>query len=129
MSKTRTPVGWPLLPLPDAFGRLHYPDVERSIRELIEVLLMTRPGEQLMRPRFGAGLEDFAFESNTVTTRRRIRDVVTDTVARGEPRILLDRVDVWDVPDEPTHVRVEIAYRLRRTGAQQELGLTMTLEG
>lgn len=124
-----TPVGWPLLPLPDAAGRLRYPVAEASVRQLIEVVLRTRPGEQLRRPRFGGGLESFAHESNTLTTRRRIHDVVLASLQQWEQRILVDRVDVLEVPDRPSHVRVEITYRLRRTGAPQQVGLSMSLEG
>ena len=123
------PVGWPLLPLPDAEGRLQWPGPEASVRQLVEIILRTRPGEQLMRPRFGGGLEEFVHEPNTLVTRRRIHDVIVDALERWEPRIALDRVDVWEVPDRPTHVRVEIAYRLRRTGAAQQVGLTMSLGG
>jgi len=124
-----TPVGWPLLPLPDAAGRLRFPTVEESIRERIEVILRTRPGEQLMRPRFGGGLENFVHEPNTITTRRRIRDIITESLNRWETRILLDRVDVLEAPDRPSHVHVEIAYRLRRTGAPADLRLSVALEG
>jgi hypothetical protein len=120
--------GWPLLPLPDSNGRLDYPVLEESVRQSIRVLLSTRPGEQLMRPSFGAGLQGFLHEQNTLTTRRRIRDLVTDSLARWETRITVDRVDVRELPDEPTKIRVEIAYRLKRTGAPQQLGLTMELE-
>ena len=56
------PIGWPLLPVPDANGQLHYPSLAQSVRELIQVLLSTRPGEQLMRPGFGAGLENLLTE-------------------------------------------------------------------
>jgi hypothetical protein len=48
---------------------------------------------------------------------------------RWEPRLLLDRVDVDEVADRPAHVRVEIAYRLRRTGLPQKVGLTMEVGG
>ena len=123
------PIGWPLLPLPDAHGRLSYPTLERSVQETIEVILRTRPGEQLMRGEFGAGLESLLHEPNTLTTRRRIQDLVRDGISRWEDRVILDRVDVWEVPDEPAAVRVEIADRLKRTGAQQFLGLVMELEG
>ena len=123
------PVSWPLLPLPDAQGRLRYPTPEASVRQLIEVILRTRPGEQLMRPRFGGGLEDFVHEQNTLTTRRRIRDAIAEALERWEGRILVDRIDVWEVPDRPTQVRVEIGYRLRRTGAAQEVSLSMAVEG
>lgn len=130
MAETLRPlIGWPLLPLPDEHGRLRYPDLETSVRESIRVILSTRPGEQLMRPDFGAGLDRLLHEPNTLATRRSIRDSVQASLARWERRILLDRVEVWEVTGEPSHVRVEIAYRLVRTGAPATMNLTMQLEG
>ncbi len=125
-TRSPVPVGWPLLPLPDANGFLQWPDAETSVRQTIEAVLRTRPGEQLMRPRFGGGLEDFVHEQNTLVTRRRIHDAIVDALRKWEARIDVDRVEVWEVPDQPTEVRVEIAYRLRRTGAAMEIGLTMS---
>jgi uncharacterized protein len=128
-NQTAPPIGFPLLPKPDEQGRLTYPALSESVRQMIEILLRTRPGEQLMRPAFGGGLADFLHEPNTTTTRRRITDAVTNVLTAFEPRILLDRVEVNEVPGEPTHLRVEIAYRLRRTGAAEQIGLSMMLEG
>jgi phage baseplate assembly protein W len=122
-------LGWPLFALPDEHGALGYPALEASVRELIRVILSTRPGEQLMRPDFGAGLDRLLHEPNTLATRRRIRDLVQESLGRWERRILLDRVEVWEVPGEPSHVRVEIAYRLARTGAPAQVGITVQLEG
>ena len=121
-------LGWPLFTLPDEDGRLDYPTLEDSVRQLIRVILSTRPGEQLMRPDFGGGLDTLLNEPNTLATRRRIRDLVQDALARWERRILLDRVETWEVDGEPSHVRVEIAYRLARTGALAQMGLTLQLE-
>lgn len=122
-------LGWPLLPLPDEYGRLGWPDLETSVRELIRVVLSTKPGEQLMRPDFGAGLELLLHEPNTLVTKRRIRDAVQDSLARWERRVLIDRVDVLDVANEPSHVRVEIGYRLARNGVPAQMALTVQLEG
>lgn len=122
-------IGWPLLPLPTADGRLEYPSLEASVRQSIQVILRTRPREQLMRPRFGAGLDRFVNEQNTIATRRRIHELITESLERWEPRILLDRVEVTEYPDRPTHVRVVIGYRLRRTGTPAQLGLSMNLDG
>ena len=122
------PIGWPLLPLPDERGELAYPTLEESVRQSIRVLLSTRPGEQLLRPAFGAGLANFLHEPNTPGTQRRIRDAIGEALERHELRVAVERIEVLDVPDEPTHLRVEIAYRLRRTGAAQALGLTLLLE-
>lgn len=130
MAETLRPlIGWPLLPLPDEHGRLPYPGLETSVRESIRVILSTRPGEQLMRPDFGAGLDRLLHEPNTLATRRAIRDLVHASLTRWERRILLDRVEVWEVSGHPSHVSVEIAYRLTRTGAPATMSLTVQLEG
>jgi len=120
-----TPIGWPLLPLPDDSGQISFPTIEQSVRQSIQIILRTAPGEQLMRPSFGAGLQNFLNESNTLTTRRRIHDAVSSALDQWEPRVLLDRVDILDVEDYPSRLRVEVAYRIRRTGAAQRLALTM----
>lgn len=124
-----TRVGWPLLPVPGADGRLAWPAPEASVRELIEVALRTRPGEQLMRPGFGAGLEELVDAPNTLATRRQIRDLVAGALARWEGRVDVDRVEVWEVPGRPTHVRVEVAYRIRRTGQAAELAFGVAVGG
>lgn len=121
-------INWPLLPLPDENGQLRFPSLEDSVRQSIQIILRTRPGERIMRPEFGGGLENMLHEQNTLTTRRQIRDLITESLERWEKRILLDRVDVWEVEDHQTAVRVEIAYRLRRVNTPQQLGLTMELQ-
>lgn len=126
------PLGWPLLPVPDANGQLHYPGLAQSVREQIQVLLSTRPGEQLMNPGFGAGLENLLTEPNTVATRSRIKELVGEALKRWEDRIVVDAIGVDPVSDAATGVadgvRVEIAYRLLRTGAPARVGLTLVME-
>jgi len=122
-------LGWPFLTVPDGGGVIDWPGLEQSVRDGIRIILTTRPGEQLMRPDFGAGLDRLLHEPNTVATRRQIRDLVQASLTRWERRILLDAVEVWEVPDEPSHLRVEIAYRLARTGAPGAMNVTLQLEG
>ena len=119
------PIGWPLLPVPDANGQLSYPTLDQSVRQSIQVLFRTRPGEQLMRPNFGAGLQNFLNEPNTLTTRRRIHDAIMEALADWEPRIIVDHLDILEVPNFPSRLRIELAYRIRRTNAAQRVGLTM----
>lgn len=124
------PIGWPLLPVPDADGALAWPDLARSVRDSIQVLLATRPGEQLLKPGFGAGLENLLGEPNTVATRSRIQTLVEETLKRHETRIVLDGVSVAPTTSQGVAdgVRVEIAYRLKRTGAPARVGLTLVME-
>jgi phage baseplate assembly protein W len=122
------PIGWPLLPLPDADGRLVYPaTLADSVRQQLQVILSTRPGEQLMRPGFGAGLTDFLGEPDNVTTRRRVYDRVIEALGKWEPRVEVDRVEVDALPERPGWLRIEIGYRLLRTGELLTLAVSLEL--
>ncbi|MCI0744219.1 MAG: GPW/gp25 family protein [Verrucomicrobia subdivision 3 bacterium] len=121
------PIGWPLLPLPDEHGQLHYPTLEESVRQTIRIILSTHPGEQLMRSLFGAGLGRLLHEPNTLMTRRQIHDLVRESLTLWEPRINLNRVEVNEVAGQPSHLRVEIDYQLKRSGAIDRVGFTMAL--
>lgn len=112
--------GWPLLAVPDADGRLHWPDPVASIRQMIEVILRTAPGEQLMRPRFGAGAAAFLHAPNDLATRAELHDRIVDALRLHEPRIRADRVAVDPAPD-PREVLVTIAYRVILTGEARTL--------
>ena len=123
------PLSWPLYALPDANGHLAFPSFEDSVRQMIRVILLTRPGEQLMRPQYGAGLSRFVDQPNTIETRRRLREVIFESLEKWEPRIVVEEVTVDEVPDQATTVRVDIAFQLRRTGLRSQVGLSMTLGG
>lgn|SRR5690348_8938538 len=120
----RDPVNWPFLPKPLG-GQLAYPSLERSVRDSIRVILTTRPGEQLMRPRFGAGLQNFLDEGNTLAVRRQVQSDILENLQAYEPRIALDRVDVDPVAGAPSQIHVQIYYRLLRTNAPQSVGVTI----
>src|SRR5690554_1415332 len=86
------PIGWPLMPVPDADGRLHYPDLATSVRQRIEAILRTSPGEQLMRSTFGVGLERLIHQPNTLALRSGLEERIAEHLAAFEPRILIDRI-------------------------------------
>ena len=116
--------GWPLLPVPDADGALAWPDPVVSVRQMIEVILRTAPGEQLMRPRFGAGVAAMLHAPNDLATRARMQDAIVAALKLYEPRIRADRIDVDPAPD-PREVLVTIAYRVILTGEARTLQATV----
>jgi len=126
-------IGWPLLPQPDENGRIDWPTLEASVSGQLKVILATRPGELLGHPEYGAGLQEFLHEPNTLATRARIQARIEDAIRRLEPRVVLDAIEVFDDTDaaaaELGRVRIEIHYRLRRTGVARTTGLTLALAG
>lgn len=100
---------------------------EPNVRESICIILQTRPGERLMRPEFGCGLDRFLFEPNTTATLRLIQEEVKRALIRWEPRIVLNDVRTATHPTEPRAVDITILYTLVATQIQERLGLTLAL--
>ncbi len=116
----RPPLCWPLMPVPDPDGRIKFPTLEDSIRQRIEAVLRTSPGEQLMRPAFGAGLELLVHQPNTAEVRARAQETIRQAVAAYEPRVTLDGVDVVAGSD-PRELLVTISYRIRATASAGQI--------
>lgn len=112
-----------------ADGRIAWSAGEENVREAIRILLLTEPGERLMRENFGGGLREFLFEPNTATTRQLIVERITRVLERWEPRIAINEVTAEQDPDEPRLIAVTIDFRLIASQAQEQIGLTLQLEG
>lgn len=121
--------GWAFPPRVGVDGRVTWSAGRENVRENIEVILRTEPGERLMNPRFGGGLGTFMYEPNTVSTRRLIQERVERALAKWEPRIRVDVVEVRAADDDPNAAIVDIAYRLVATGAREQVSLTVALGG
>lgn len=108
-------------------GRLFWSSGEPNVRESICIILRTRPGERLLLPDFGCGLDAYLFEPNNIATLRRIQEAVKQALARWEPRIQLDDVRVARNPDDARAVDITISYTLVATRKQERVSLSVTV--
>ncbi|WP_172330719.1 GPW/gp25 family protein [Mangrovicoccus sp. HB161399] len=122
------PLGWPFAPQPQEGGLAH-PALEKSVRDQIRIILETAPGEMLLHPDFGAGLADLLHEPNTLTTRKRVHDRIARALALWEPRIAVEGIEVWELEDRPDTLRVELTYRLLRTGSGSRMLFDLAMGG
>jgi len=109
-------------------GRLATSADEDSVRESLRLILLTEPGERVMREHFGCGIRRFLFEPNTVTTRALIQERVAQAVTRWEPRVRVDEVAVDADPDDATVVHVVLRFRLVASNAAAQLAFTLRTE-
>jgi phage baseplate assembly protein W len=112
-----------------ADGRLAWSAGEANVRDSIRLILLTNPGERLMREQFGCGLRHFLFEPNTVTTRQLLRERILQAINRWEPRVAVQEVSVEAVAAEPRLAAVTIVFRLIATQAVERLDLSLQFEG
>jgi len=95
----------------DTRGRTATADDERHLRDLVEQVLFTTPGERIHRPDFGCGLLQLAFEPAGEALAETVRMTVQGALQRwlGE-RIQVDRVTI---EHSDGTLRVGVTYRPR----------------
>jgi phage baseplate assembly protein W len=106
--------GWAFPVQPDGAGDVALAVYEEDIRQAILIILGTVPGERVMRPDFGAGLQALVFEPINTTTIALARHRVEEALITWEPRI--DTVTVQVMADPPHgRLMIDIRYRVRTT--------------
>jgi phage baseplate assembly protein W len=108
--------GWDFPVRPDEHRRkLEYLGGPEKVRQSIQIILDTEPGERIMRPAFGCGLRRFLMKPNTAPTRALIQREVVQSLRAWEPRIDVQGVEVTPGED-PSLVLIEIFYLHKRDG-------------
>jgi phage baseplate assembly protein W len=107
-------VGWAFPPRLDESGDVALVAFEEDVRQAVRIILLTDPGERVMRPEFGSGLRALLFEPITEATKALVRHRIEEALIRWEPRIDSITVAVHE-PASTTRLDIEIRYRVRST--------------
>jgi Bacteriophage baseplate protein W len=101
----------------DGRGRTTATTYEDHVRDLVEQVLFTSPGERVNRPTFGCGLRQLVFAPN----RDALAAATQLTVQAALQQWLADLIEVGavEVDHQDSTLRVTVTYALRRTGAVQ----------
>lgn len=94
---------------------------DAKVRQAIEVILRTAPGERAMRPDFGCGIHALVFETVSDDMLGRVITAVQTALATWEPRIDVSAVDAVPDPGDPTRLLIEIDYQIRSTNSRANL--------
>jgi hypothetical protein len=101
----------------DVRGRTADVDADGHVRDLIEQVLFTAPGERVNRPTFGSGLAQLVFgptgEELATATQFLVQGALQQWL--GE----LIQVEAVDVRSEDATLQVTVRYSVRRTRQRQ----------
>lgn len=106
-----------------ATGRTADTDYPDHVRDMIEQLLFTRPGERVNRPDFGCGLLDLVFEPNSPELAAALQVSAEGALHRWLGDVIL--VNALDVTAEDSRLTIDLKYTLLATGEQ----VTTAIEG
>ncbi|MDG9700685.1 GPW/gp25 family protein [Streptomyces sp. DH37] len=99
-------------------GRTAHAAYDEHVRDLIEQLLFTGPGERVMRPDFGCGLLDLVFAPDSPELASALELSVQASLQRWLGELIA--VEDLDVASEENVVRVRLRYAVRATGSRRD---------
>jgi phage baseplate assembly protein W len=101
----------------DRRGRTALTGADEHVRDLIEQLLFTNPGERVNRPDFGSGLLDLMFAPNSP----ELAGALQFSMQAALQRWLGDLIDIeaLEVRSEGAVLRVAVEYIVKATGTRR----------
>jgi hypothetical protein len=94
---------------------------EEDIGESLRILLSTRPGERVMQPSYGCGLQAMVFETINESTITEIKDIIERAVLFFEPRIKLEDIDVSIADPLEGKLNIQLNYCVRKTNTRSNI--------
>jgi phage baseplate assembly protein W len=112
-------LAWPMQV--DHSGSIRLTSGPAELDSSLRLVLVTAPGERVMRPEFGCRIHELVFEPVNANTLGRMTQATREALTRWEPRIDLEAVAAVPDPDVPGLVLISIDYRVRATNDRRNL--------
>lgn len=106
----------------DAHGHTASAAYADHVRQLVEQLLFTAPGERVNRPEFGSGLLQLVFAPNSPELAATLEFTVQAALEQWLGDVI--QIDALRVDSEDAVLSVGLTYTLRATGEQGAFTLT-----
>ena len=101
----------------DGRGRTAQAEDDKHIRDLIEQVLFTSPGERVNRPDFGCGLMQLVFAPNSSELATATQYLVQGSLQRWLGELI--QIQAVDVASDDSAVQVTVQYIIKRTQERQ----------
>ncbi len=101
----------------DSRGRTAATDEDAHLRQLIEQLLCTAPGERVNRPTFGTGLMQLVFAPNSDELATATQFLVQGALQQWLGDLI--QVEAVQVTSQESTLTVTVQYRVRRNQQRQ----------
>jgi uncharacterized protein len=98
----------------DVRGEMATAEPGDHVRQMLEQLLFTRPGERVNRPDFGCGLLDLVFGPSTPEVAAALEVTVGAAVQRWLGDVI--ELTALDVSAQDSAITVKLTYRVLATG-------------
>ncbi len=113
--------GWAFPPQIGAQGGVALASAFNEIEQAMKIILLTSPGQRVMRPKFGCRIHELLFAPNNAATAAQAARFTEDALEMWEPRIKVTDVNVFSDPYQDGRLIVEVQYQLKPTNDKRSL--------
>jgi phage baseplate assembly protein W len=99
-------------------GRTAQTDSNDHIRDMIEQVLFTQPGERVNRPTFGCGLLQMVFGPNSPEIATATQFIVQSSLQQWLGSVI--QINEIDVQSHDSRLSVKVVYTVRGTQQKQQ---------
>jgi len=97
---------------------------DRAIKQSIKNLLLTNANERPFNLNSGANLRGILFEPSDAITRIRLRSAITQSIAAGEPRVIVQGINIEDRPDANSY-NIQVFFLITQSNIESDLELEL----
>lgn len=107
----------------DGRGRTSLSDDEEYVRELIEQILLTAPGERVMRPTFGSGVRELVFGAASPEVATATQYLVQGALQQWLADLIA--VEAVEVQAQDSTLTVHVQYLILRSQSRATTQVTV----
>ena len=104
-------------------------EMNKSIKDVLKqnlkMLVLTNPGERVMDPDFGVGLQGYLFQNFTSSTYAEINEKIKQQAKSYIPAIRILRVSFDDTNVDRNTLAISILYSIPKIGVKDLLEFTI----
>ena len=102
---------------------------KQLVRQNLKMLILTNPGERMMDPLFGVGMNTFLFEQNVPATYQLIASKIEEQVGRYMPFLEIENIHFLTPEDDESldknFVGITVAYKIIPLGSSDIIDITL----
>jgi len=102
-------------------GSVDIVSYEDDISEAIKIILQTAPGERVMRPEFGCGINEYVFSVINKSNLLQIQNEVERALILYEPRIIIENISAQLEENHGSSLLINIDYIVKKTNARHNM--------
>lgn len=120
--KTFLGIGWKFPPTFDKYTQsVEMVSEEEDIKESLQILLSTKPGERVMMADFGCDIQSINFETINETTLTFLKRKIEKAIIYFEPRIDLNFIKTETYKLNEGVLLIDINYTIRNTNTRSNM--------